>query len=347
MDDTAPISGHHSLENQRSSGIFTRVVAALVLLPTIPMLFISIVTLALFYLAPTQFGDLLSRLPGESFIRTALVFAPATLFAIVVLAVLYVLDRPAEKIAAEVDAVERNEEAQGRRILPVGRIVGVLVLLVAVPMLIVSAGLWLLSFVSPVRFAALIEPLPGDAYLHKVLPYTPFFLFIVVIIAVFVVFASGVRKRGERAEGEAQTNGFIARWSLNAGKFTNMAVGLVLITALPALLAALGAFSLYHYSPERFERILERLPYDEIVRLGLGFAPVTLLAVVILAMIYLARPQLHLATFSSSERIEESGQSRSAGVRSTLALWVLLGGLSLSTVIVVGLMGTVLYLLVR
>ncbi len=347
MDDTAPISGQHALENQRGSGIYTRVAAALVLLPTIPMLFMSIVTLALFYLAPTRFGNLLSRLPGESFIRTALVFAPATLFAIVVLAVLYVLDRPMAKIAAEVDIVERNEEVLERRVLPIGRIAGVLALLVAVPMLFATAALWLLSFVSPVRFAALIEPLPGDAYLQKALPYAPLFFFIIVIIAVFFVFASGVRKRAESVEGEAQTDGFIARWSLNAGKFTNMTVGLVLITALPALLAALGAFSLYHNSPERFARILERLPYDEIVRLGLGFAPVTLLTVVILAMIYLARPQLHLAKISSTEQIDGSGGSRSAGIRSTLALWVLLGGLSLSAVIVVGLMGTVLYILVR
>ena len=345
MDDTAPI--HTSLENQRGSGIYTRVVAALVLLPTIPMLFLSIVTLALFYLAPTRFSDLLSRLPGESFIRSALVFAPATLFAIVVLAVLYVLDRPTEKIATKVKTVERSEEVRERRVLPVGRVAGLLALLVAGPMLIVTAAMWLLSFVSPVRFAALIEPLPGDAYLQKALPYAPLFFFIVVITAVFFVFASRVQKRGERVEGEARTDGFIARWSLNAGKFTNMAVGLVLITALPALLAALGAFSLYHYSPDRFARILERLPYDEFVRLGLGFAPVTLLAVVLLAMIFLARPQLHLAPISSAGQNDGSGGSGSAGIRSTLALWVLLGGLSLSAVIVVGLMGAVLYILVR
>ncbi len=345
MGDTAPT--HQALGNQRGSGIYTRVAAALVLLPTIPMLFLSIVTLALFYLAPTRFGDLLSRLPGESFIRSALVFAPATLFAIVVLAILYVLDRPTDKITAKVEPVERGEDVQERSVLPVGRIAGALVLLVAAPMLFVTAALWLLSFVSPLRFAALIEPLPGDAYLQKALPYAPLFFFIVVITAVFVVFASGVQKRGDRVEGEAQSDGFIARWSLNAGKFTNMAVGLVLITALPALLAALGAFSLYHYSPERFARILERLPYEEFVRLGLGFAPVTLLAVVILAMIYLARPQLHLAPISSPEQIDGSGGLRSAGMRSTLALWVLLGGLSLSAVTVVGLMGTVLYILVR
>ena len=50
------------------------------------MLLASVAALALFYLAPTRFGNLIDRLPGETFIRTALVFAPATLFAIVVLA---------------------------------------------------------------------------------------------------------------------------------------------------------------------------------------------------------------------------------------------------------------------
>ena len=87
---------------------YSRVLAALVLFPTVPMLMLSVSALALFYLAPSRFGALLSRLPGESIIRSALVFAPATLFAIVILALLYVLEKPSlagEESKAE-DVVE-------------------------------------------------------------------------------------------------------------------------------------------------------------------------------------------------------------------------------------------------
>lgn len=345
MDDTAPVPGHHSLGDQRGSPVYMRVVAALVLLPTIPMLFVSIATLALFYIAPTRFGALLARLPGESFIKSALVFAPATLFAIVVLAVLYVLDRPRPTAKAAVS--QRISVDQPQQNVPFGRILGIVTLLVAVPMMLFSAALWLLSFVSPTRFASLIEPLPGDAYLQKALPYAPFVLFLVVIVAVFFVFASRTQTRRIPLEDETGAEGWFAQWSANAGRFANMTVGLVLITSLPALLAAVGAFGLYHYAPGKFERVLERLPFDEIVRLGLSFAPVTLLVIVILAMMYLAGPRLNLSTAPVQTQTRTPNTPATTGMRSTLALGVLLGGLSLSVVIVVGIMGTLAYILVR
>ncbi len=79
-----------------AGGQRSRVVATLVLVPAVPMLLLSIASLGLFYLAPVRFGQLISRLPGESLIRTALVFAPATLFAIVVLATLYAVEKPVQ-----------------------------------------------------------------------------------------------------------------------------------------------------------------------------------------------------------------------------------------------------------
>ncbi|MEJ2571866.1 MAG: hypothetical protein P8Y98_15135 [Anaerolineales bacterium] len=71
---------HRSPGGANDAGRTPRLVATLVLVPSVPMLIVSIAALALFYLAPTRFGNLIDRLPGETFIRTALVFAPATLF---------------------------------------------------------------------------------------------------------------------------------------------------------------------------------------------------------------------------------------------------------------------------
>src|SRR3989304_3450252 len=70
----------------------TRLLAGLVLVPAIPLLAFSVFALAVFYTAPERFGAWLARLPGDTYLRTALIFAPATLLAVVVLATLYLRD---------------------------------------------------------------------------------------------------------------------------------------------------------------------------------------------------------------------------------------------------------------
>jgi hypothetical protein len=83
---------HNRADRPRAST--TRWVAGLLLVPSVPLLLLSVAALGLFYVAPQRFGELLARLPGDQYLRSALAFAPAALLAFVILAVLYALERP-------------------------------------------------------------------------------------------------------------------------------------------------------------------------------------------------------------------------------------------------------------
>src|SRR3989304_3819426 len=78
----------------------TRLLAGLVLVPAIPLLAFSVFALAVFYTAPERFGAWLARLPGDTYLRTALIFAPATLLAVVVMATLYLQDSARDETRA-------------------------------------------------------------------------------------------------------------------------------------------------------------------------------------------------------------------------------------------------------
>ena len=340
MEQTHPTAKRPDRNDAQGSASFSRAIAAVVLVPTVPMLFMSVAVLALFYAAPTRFGSLLARLPGESFIRSALVFAPVTLFAVVVLAFLYVIDRPARKAVVAL----KPEPAAGAIGMRWERLVGGGVLLMAVPALLLSVALWALSFISPSRFVRLLEPLPGDAYLQEMVPYVPFLLFAVVIVAAIMTSSSGPRPDVD-LDAE-QVAGGASRWHRGAPRLADLAVIALLISALPMFLASLAGFGLYHYAPERFERLLLKLPFDEFVRLGLAFAPVVLFAVVVLAVIYLIKPTAAM----QPERVapvERRPRTAGSSTRSLLAVWLLIGGLALSAVMGLGLTGAAMYLVVR
>lgn len=303
MDQTHP---NQPQRDNQSGWNATRLIATLVLFPTIPMLLISVAALALFYLAPVRFGDLIAQLPGETFIRTALVFAPATLFAIVVLAVLYAVEKPK---AVEEAAPPRT--AVARRWSP--RWTGRAVLIPAIPALVVSTGLWALSFVAPGRFDRLLEPLPGDSYLRPLIPFGPPVLVVVVVVAIY--FAVLYRERGARAP-----------------RVASIGVWFVLFTALPTLLISLVALVVYRYSPDRFADWFERLSDGTFVRLVLVFAPAMLFALVVIAILYLW-----------GGRIRSAIQSR----RSKIAVSVMGVGLFLTSVFGMALLGVIVFLLLR
>ena len=115
---------------------------------------------------------------------------------------------------------------------------------------------------------------------------------------------------------------------------------------MPALLATSAALIAYMLRPERVSAYLERLPYDSLVRLILIFAPPTLFAVVILAALFLlgSRRERELARegvdVSQALQIPER-------VRGTLAMGVLVIGLTLSAFLGLGAFGAVAYILFR
>jgi hypothetical protein len=314
--------------SEQPSGQATRTVATIILIPTVPLLLLSVAALALFYSAPSRFGALLARLPGDELIRTVLIFAPATLFAVVVLAVLYALDQPAAEAAEPAPADLPIQEA-ARRSARASRIATWGLLAPGVPLLVLSVGLWLFSFIAPGRFAALLEPLPGDAYLRMALRAAPIALLAVVVPAALFLLLGG-RQRGavhDRVVDAARP----IRWG----------VALTLLASMPLLLLSLSALAVFLFSPERFQSLLASLTQEAFLRIALVFTPAVLLSLVLLAVLFLffSRP----AQAEASDEPESSDHTR----RQAVAVWVLTGGLAGSAVVALGLLGVALYLIVR
>jgi uncharacterized membrane protein len=276
-----------------------RVLAVLTLIPGVPLLLASIAALALFYLAPGRFSALLAQMPGERWIRAALAFTPAAALGVIILALLYALERP-------------HPEAQAEQGDGAGLRVDRALMLLALPGLLLSVTLLGLSIVAPGRFGLLIEPLPGDRFLRWALWLPPLPLLGLVLLGVYW----NVRQRGPDAW-------FAARW----------AAGLTLSAAAPMLLISWLVLALYIFNRERFTSMLARLSEPTFVRMALLLFPVVLLLVVMLAGLYL---------FSSRKgALQAPRDSRPA------PLWLLSAGLILTTATGMGLLGGVLYLLLR
>jgi len=330
-DPRSPPKPDSNVDNRHGTWPYTRLVATLILIPSVPMLLLSVIALALFYVAPTRFGNLIDRLPGEAFIRSALVFAPATLFAVVVLAVLYALDRPKVDVSItkprpRLDKTTAVDVEQPT--LAYTSLVARFALAPAVLALLVSTTVWALSFVSPSRFDHLIAPLPGDRYLRPIVPLTPIFFFAVVLLATYLSFY-----RSSRHLGVTRTSRPI-----------NLAVSLILVAAAPILLVSLAALGLFYLSPARFESVIARIPYEAFVRLALTFAPAILFAVVLLAYLYLGKRGVDDATQPTVAKHVQRKTINLQHWRSQFAQWVLVGGLILTAVVVLGLLGVVIYL---
>ncbi len=306
----------------------TRAVATLVLLPTVPLLLFSVAALALFYVAPGRFAALLARLPGDEFIRTVLIFAPATLLAVVVLAGLYALERP----EAPAKAAAPSERAAPR--VGMNRLVLWGLLAPGLPLLTLAVGLWLFSFIAPNRFALFLEPLPGDAYLRQGLHVAPLLLLAVVVpAALFLLLGRGQRAR---AGGPDTHAGRPVRWG----------VALTLVATVPLFAFSLAALGLFYFDPARFGALLDRLTAESFVRLALVFTPAVLLSLVLLAVLFLffSRPRAEQAD------PEEPGQAAERELQRTrerLALWVLTGGLAGSAVVALGVLSVAVFLLLR
>jgi len=298
--------------------------ATLVLVPTVPMLLASVAALALFYLAPARFGAILARLPGESFLRTALVFAPATLFAVVVLAFLYAIDRPED---SPVEAEEATREK------PDGaRLAAWIALVPVAPGLLLSSALWALSFVSPSRLERLIEPLPGTSYIRRLIPFAPPLLFLAAFILLAYLFLSAPRDV-ERP--------VIRKTGLQ--RFTDVSVFTTLVFAVLAFMLALAALATYHFKPDTFAALIAHIPLDEMVRTLMMFSPAILFALVVLAVLYLMKGDRHPLGEDDVDEAVAAG----VPLRENAATMVLVAGLSFSAVAAIGVLGTLAYMLLR
>jgi hypothetical protein len=307
----------------RGGGRYTRWAAGAVLVPTVPLLILSVIALAVFYAAPTRFGRLLAQLPGEDIIRSMLVFAPATLLGIVILAALYALERPAS--SEEPPPPKSITRANGARL---GRTAAWLLLPAGV-LFLVSVAARLLAFVSPGRWQALLAPLPGDRYLAPIFEAAPWAsLALLVVLAVVAWRSRPVQTTRPPDQRRAARIGAVA----------------TLIAALPMLGLSLTALAVFAAAPDRFARLLARLTQEAFVRLGLVFTPAALLSLVLLALLVLF--------FSALGReMDRSAAAAPAAKgppwRQTLAVWVLTAGLTFSAIVGLGLGGVALYLVLR
>ncbi len=344
MDHTQPSASRNPERHTDTDWPLSRVLAALVLVPSVPMLLASAAALLLFYMAPVRFGNLISRLPGESLIRTILVFAPATLLAVVVLAILYAVDQGEAQDVAVKARVQRSTDRPGRMagyapaaVRQTALTLSVIPLGVA---LLFSLAVWSLSFVSPGRFDRFIEPFPGERYLRALVPIAPWILFALVlgVIAVITVQRERNRSRGSRRWMQDLLRG--------ASEWTRWVVSAMLAFAIPALGASALALALAWLRPARVSLWIERLPFDSLVRIGLLFAPPMLFTVVVLAGLYLqaGRVQVPLE-MRDDEKVSQRKEARP--LRSFLATGVLVVGLTFTISLGVGLLGTVAYLILR
>lgn len=313
---------HHPTRDASAGRRYTRWAAAAVLVPTVPMLLLSVAALAVFYAAPTRFGRLLAQLPGEEVIRSMLVFAPATLLGIVILASLYALERPETPVPRPVQTPSRPQRSRlgitATWLLPP---VGLL--------FIASVGARLMAFVSPGRWQALLAPLPGDRFLAPVFEFAPWALLaLLVALAVMALRARAAKPGYAPDQRQAARIGAVA----------------TLIAALPMLGLSLTALAIFAAAPDRFARLLARLTQEAFIRLGLVFTPAALLSLVLLALLVLFFSAMGRGLDRSSA---QPGRGPAKPWRQTLAVWVLTAGLAFSAIIGLGLGAVAIYLVVR
>jgi hypothetical protein len=330
------LGGSHPRGTER-----TRMVAVLALIPSVPLLLISVAALALFYLAPLRFGNLLARLPGDSYLQTALFFAPSILFAIVVLAFLYAIEKPEiarTRPQRAASGMSRSKElAPGLQINT--QVAAQRSLLLAVPLLLFSGAVRVVEFLAPDRSANFIARLPGDTYLRPLIAAAPWVLLLLVM---GLIYWASRNDRPPLNQNQGQTAEFSS--SLSAGP-TRVTVGMVLVTSAMMLLFSLAALLLYYLTPDRFLGWVSRLPQEAILRAGLVFVPGSLLVVVLLGALYLY-----------SRRVDRKARAGLLGVQfdkrlplyqsiRQAALWGLVGGLVIGVAAASAILGALVYLI--
>ena len=317
----------------------SRVLAMVVLLPSALLLLISVVALAAFYTQPTRFNALLARLPGDDLIRTALIFAPATLVAVVVMAVLYANDVPKQEVRESTRPSARRRGLSARRRGGLARAS----LWITLPALMLVAAAQMLAFVAPGRVERLLDALPATTLLTRLFDLSP----IVVLAAVGLGLILGFVPAGKEPAAGVRV------WT--ASRIARLGALLTLVPALGLLLLSVSGWALILASPARLAWLADKLPAETLLRLGLAFSPVMLLGLVLLAALYLTVPARGnglaaiaprpSANFSSEGRGVEAAVPPDGGFRSGLALGVLVAGLGFTVLAGMAVLVSVVFVL--
>jgi hypothetical protein len=316
---------------------YSRFAAFFVLLVATPLLLLTGLALGLFFVAPERFNDFLAKLPGEAAIRTVMIFAPAALIAIIVLAVLYAAEPKLEGAPQTQPFVPIEEKTfEVRRFITANRAGWFLAL--AVPVLLLLIAVRSAGFLSPNQFDHFIQRLPGTPVIDFIIGGGFPILSILVILALPIFFEDQARTSSEDQEIMSRAR----QWMKESGP-ARLGVGTVLLFSIPLLILSLLALTGFLARPSRVLDVLTQLPKEVIVRLGLLFGPSSLFIVVVLAMLFLIR------------RSVEAGQlvdpaSRFANLSQTIydaGSWLLLAGLMVASASVFGLAVGMIVLFLR
>ncbi|HSR48667.1 MAG TPA: hypothetical protein VLL77_11865 [Anaerolineales bacterium] len=305
----------------------SQILAAIVLPPSVVFLFLSVVALAVFYMRPARFNAWLARLPGDDLIRTALIFAPATLMAVVVMAVLYISDGSRQE-AAEATRPVRRRGVRARQRGGLAR----RSLWLTVPFLVFVAAVQVVAFVAPSRVDALLDALPATSLLTRLFDLSP----LIALAAVGLGLIFGFVPAGVATEVAAEEPSPAAMWT--AARVARLGAILILVPAAGLLVMTASGVVLVLPSPERLAWLADRLPAETLIRLGLTFAPAMFLGVVLLAGLY-------LATAARPIPVPQAAPDPGGGFRSGLAVGVLVAGLGFTALAGMALLLAVVFVL--
>jgi hypothetical protein len=300
---------------------------------------------------PTRFNAWLSRLPGDDLLRTALIFAPATLVAIIVMAVLYANDAPRREA---VEATRPSRRREGIRTRARGRLARAS-LWITIPALMVVAAAHLVAFVAPERMESLLRALPATGPFTRLFEISPYVLLAAVGIGSLLGFAPGREPPEETGAARVWTTARVAR----------VGALLILMPSLALLLLTGAGLAWVSASSERLAWLADRLPAETLLRLGLMFSPAMLLGLVLLAGLYLSAPargeraeaprpefgpvlkRREAPESAPAEPGSAGSESQTQRLRSGLALGVLVVGLGLTALAGMATLVAIVFVLTR
>jgi hypothetical protein len=262
----------------------------------------------------------LARLPGEAAIRTVLIFAPVTLLAIIILAVLYAVEKPSEEVTRPAIA-QRGGETTIFAWMTNPRLnrIGWWGFWITIPLALGFVALRSAAFLSPSKFENFLGRLPAGSLFQLMAQVGPFLVLVLFAGALLLI----VSTREEPASLQP-----LRRWFERVGPI-RMAISLVLAYSLPLLLMSVLAVVAFFLRPNRMLALIERLSDEVILRFGLVFISVSLFIVVVLAILFLAKQGLESREMNLGE-VSATAERSLWGSLQRVFSWLLVGGLAIA-----------------
>jgi hypothetical protein len=213
------------------------------------------------------------------------------------------------------------------------------------------AAAHLVAFVAPERVDRWLDLLPATALFTRLFDFSPYVVLAAVGVGMLLGFAP--------ARGEAAPEAPAAR-SWTTPRIARLGALLILVPSLGLLALTAAGLVWVSLSAESLSWLAERLPTETLLRLGLMFSPAMLLGLVLLAGLYLAAPAMGgppssvetMATLPAPAKGRggrpwaTAAAGTQQGLRSGLALAVLVVGMGFTALAGMATLVTVVFVLV-